>query len=90
MSALIVAYIGVALCDMSADGAICAAHKRYFDWKGSALAAMIWPITMPFTIFAAAFLTKDCQKWTAAEIPIPDDVRKFVEDRVAKDANHDH
>ena len=61
-AAFITAYFGVALCDLAADGAICAAHKRKFRWQ-RALAAAIF---LSFMV---------CSPWVESEKVASSDVQ---------------
>lgn len=78
-AAFITAYFGVALCDLAADGAICAAHKRKFRWQRALAAAIFWPVTLPLTIIASAVLTKECEDWKSDDIPMPDILRRTID-----------
>lgn len=61
--AFIFLYAGIALMDLSADGAICYAHKRKFNLSRALAAAILWPITAPLAIYGAFKLTQDNEPW---------------------------
>jgi len=56
----LMAYLVVAVMMVQLDGLSCYVDKRYFNLKGSMLAASLWFITIPIVIWQ---VYKECKKY---------------------------